>query len=218
MPGRPAPFRALRGRSDQPALEGFKDEGFVRLDDSAQLSRLVGRRSAQKPMPPAKRRRRMHPAKLGRTWPGFCLRSSPDGRASNQRSLSASAIAVLVSRIEGAPATLAAEPRKRSASPQATMARPAQCGQPWLRHSAARLLVPKASGRRPRSRAFVPSPPPPRRSESLPPPPEPAIQIRQSGGHSRRCSTLSRPTPENQETENSSAFIRYQAFLKPAPA
>jgi hypothetical protein len=38
MPGRSAPFARLARQIGPPALEGFKDEGFVRLDDSAQLS------------------------------------------------------------------------------------------------------------------------------------------------------------------------------------
>ena len=46
MPGRSAPFARLARQIGPPALEGFKDEGFVRLDDSAQFSGLVGGRSA----------------------------------------------------------------------------------------------------------------------------------------------------------------------------
>src|SRR3984957_9007530 len=52
MPGRAAAFARLARQIGPPALEGFEDEGFVRFDDSAQPSRLVDRRSAQKTMLP----------------------------------------------------------------------------------------------------------------------------------------------------------------------
>jgi hypothetical protein len=48
MPGFAAPF-TRRARQVRPsAFEGFEDEGFVRFDDPAQASRLVGGRRAQK--------------------------------------------------------------------------------------------------------------------------------------------------------------------------
>jgi len=46
------------------ALEGFEDEGLVRFDDSSQASGLVAGGRAEKPMAPAKRRRRMDAAQL----------------------------------------------------------------------------------------------------------------------------------------------------------
>ena len=78
---------------------------------SLKLSGLVGGRSAQKPMPPAKRRRRMHPAKLGRLGQAFAFNHRP-GVIEPTLPFVQMRHRRLGEPIEGAPATLAPEPRK----------------------------------------------------------------------------------------------------------
>jgi hypothetical protein len=94
-----------------PAFEGFEDEGFVRFDDPAQASRLVGGRRAQKPMPPAEGRRRMNAAQLR----GLSQALALDHRARVSRPfllLAQMRHRRFGQRIERAPATLAAEPQQ----------------------------------------------------------------------------------------------------------
>ena len=111
MPGLSAALARLSRQIGPPALEGFEDEGFVRLDDSAQRSRLVGGGSAQKPMPPAEGRRRMDAAqfrglrqalaldhRLGVIEPLLLLAQMRHRR--------------LGQRVERAPAALAAKPQQ----------------------------------------------------------------------------------------------------------
>jgi hypothetical protein len=65
MSGLSSALSRLSRQIGSPALERFEDKGLVRLDNSAQRSGLVGRGRAEKPMPPAKSRRRMNAAELG---------------------------------------------------------------------------------------------------------------------------------------------------------
>ena len=51
--GRFRPFCAPCAAGRTSGLEGFENEGLIRLNNSAQRSRLVVGRRAQKPMPPA---------------------------------------------------------------------------------------------------------------------------------------------------------------------
>ena len=64
MAGRPTPFSRLAWQIGPTALEGFENEGLIRFDDPAQRSRLVVRWRAEKPMPPAERRRWMDAAEF----------------------------------------------------------------------------------------------------------------------------------------------------------
>src|SRR6267154_2163717 len=111
MPRRSSPFARLAGEIGPPTLEGFEDEGLVGLNDSGQRSRLVRRRRAEKPVTPAKGRRRMNATKLcglrqasafdhrsGMVEPALPFAQPPHRRFGQ--------------RIEGAPASLAAEPRE----------------------------------------------------------------------------------------------------------
>ena len=61
-----AALAGLARQTGAPALEQFEDEGFVRFHNSLQRLRLVERRSAQEPMPPAIGRGRMDAAAFGR--------------------------------------------------------------------------------------------------------------------------------------------------------
>ena len=107
----PPPLSRLSRQIGPSALEGFEDEGLVRLDDSAQRSRLVGRRRAEKPMPPAEGRRRMNAAQLGglRQAPAFDHRS---GMIEPTLLLAQMRHGRFGQRVERASATLAAEPQQ----------------------------------------------------------------------------------------------------------
>ena len=192
-----------------PALEGFKDEGFVHLDDSAQFSGLVGARSAQKPMPPAKRRRRMHSAKLGRPGQAFALDHRPSVveptlpfvQMRHRR---------LGERIEGAPAALAAEPRKPMRASPGDDRSSCAMGTALARHA---LMAARPQSIRTTTplRAVVPRPAG-RGGLRFSRPSEPAIQIRQSGRHFPALLDAQPPNARKQ-TENSSAFIYQQVSL-----
>ena len=73
----PPRLRALRGRSDHRPLKDLRMKVSSASTIPLSFLRLVGGRSAQKPMPPAKRRRRMHPAKLGRLGQAFAFDHRP---------------------------------------------------------------------------------------------------------------------------------------------
>ena len=187
----PPRLLSLARQIGPPALEGFKDEGFVRLDDSAQLSGLVGGRSAQKPMPPAKRRRRMHPAKLGCLGQAFAFDHRP-GVVEPTLPFVQMRHRRLGERIEGAPATLAAEPQQPARASPGDDRSSRTMGQPWLA-TRSWPLVPKASGRRPRFAPLSVAPPaagvfvsPARLS--------PPSRFAKAAATSRRCSTRSRPS------------------------
>ena len=77
MAGRPTPFSRLAWQIGPTALEGFENEGLIRFDDPAQRSRLVVRWRAEKPMPPAERRRWMDAAEFRGLRQTSCPRSSP---------------------------------------------------------------------------------------------------------------------------------------------
>ena len=111
MTGRSAPLARLSRQIGPAALEGFEDKGLIRLDDSAQRSRLVVGERAQKPMSPAERRRRMHPAKLGRLGQAFAFDHRP-GVVEPTLPFVQMRHRRLGERIEGAPAALAAEPQQ----------------------------------------------------------------------------------------------------------
>ena len=64
MPGRSASLMRLARQVGPAALEGFEDEGLIRLDDSAQTARLVVGGRAQVSMPPAERGGRMDAAQF----------------------------------------------------------------------------------------------------------------------------------------------------------
>jgi hypothetical protein len=111
---------------------------------------------------------RLLPSIIARAW-------------SNQRSLLCRcAIAVLVSALKVRPQLLQRNRESPCERPQATIARPAQWGQPWLATRSC-PLVPKASGRRPRFAPLSVAPPaaevsvspdrqrPPSRSAKAPP-------------------------------------------------
>ena len=143
---------------------------------------------------------RLLPSIIARAW-------------SNQRSLLCRcAIAVLVSALKVRPQLLQRNRESPCEPPQATIARPAQCGQPWLA-TRSWPLVPKASARRSR---FAPLSlaPPAAAVFASPARLSPPSRFAKAAATSRRCSALRRPTPENQ-TENSSAFIESNS---PSPA
>ena len=143
---------------------------------------------------------RLLPSIIARAW-------------SNQRSLLCRcAIAVLVSALKVRPQLLQRNRESPCERPQATIARPAQWGQPWLA-TRSWPLVPKASARRPRCAPLSLAPPAAEASVS-PARLSPPSRFAKAAATSRRCSTLSRPTPENQ-TENSSAFIESNSQDRP---
>jgi hypothetical protein len=107
----PPRLRALRGRSDHRPLKDSRMKVSSASTIPLKLRVLVGGRSAQKPMPPAKRRRRMHPAKLGRFRQAFAFDHRP-GVVEPALPFVQMRHRRLGERIEGARATLAAEPRK----------------------------------------------------------------------------------------------------------
>ena len=131
-------------------------------------------------MPPAKRRRRMHPAKLGRLGQAFALNHRP-GVVEPTLPFVQMRHRRLGERIEGAPATLAAEPRKpMRASPgddrSSRAMRTALARHPLMaaRSQSIRTTIPL--------RAFVPRPAG-RGGLRLAGPLKPAIQICQGGRH-----------------------------------
>ena len=106
-----AALAGLARQTGAPALEQFEDEGFVRFHNSLQRLRLVERRSAQEPMPPAIGRGRMDTAAFGRLGQADAV----DHR------LRLVEPAILLAQpghprpgrgVEGAPARLAAIPRQ----------------------------------------------------------------------------------------------------------
>ena len=131
-------------------------------------------------MPPAKRRRRMHPAKLGRPGQAFALDHRPSVveptlpfvQMRHRR---------LGERIEGAPATLAAEPRKPMRASPGDDRSSCAMGTALARHA---LMAARPQSIRTTTplRAFVPRPAG-RGGLRFSRPPEPAIQIRQSRRH-----------------------------------
>ena len=180
MPGRPAPFTRLARQIGPTALEGFKDEGLVRLDYFAQVLGLVGGRSAQKAMAPAKRRRRMHPAKLSRLGQAFAFDHRP-GVVEQTLPFVQMRHRRLGERIEGAPASLAAEPRKPMRASRRDERSSRAMGTALVRHP---LMAARSQSIRttPSLRTFLHRPAG-RGSLRLSHPPKPAIQIRQGGGH-----------------------------------
>lgn len=146
---------------------------------------------------------RLLPSIIARAW-------------SNQRSLLCRcAIAVLVSALKGREQLLQRNRESPCERPHPTIARPAQCGQPWLA-TRSWPLVPKASGRRPRFAPLSAIPPAAPEVCVSPARLSPPSRFAKAAATSRRCSGLNRPTPENQ-TENSSAFIE-SSSSSPTPA
>ena len=111
MPGLSIPLSRLSRQVGPSALEGFEDEGLIRLDDSAQRSGLVVGGRAQKPMPPAKSRRRMNAAKLGGLRQTLARDHRP-GVIGPALLLAQMRHRRLGERVERAPATLAAKPQQ----------------------------------------------------------------------------------------------------------
>ena len=135
---------------------------------------------------------RLLPSIIARAW-------------SSQRSLLCRcAIAVLVSALKVREQLLQRNRESPCERPHPTIARAAQCGQPWLA-TRSWPLVPNASARQPRFALLSAGQPAPEVSVS-PARLGPPSRFAKAAATSRRCSGLSRPTPENQ-TENSSAFI-----------
>ncbi len=137
----PAPFRrrlrAFRRQIGPSALEGFRELKVSSAStNSAQASeacRSAGR--AQKPMTPTKRRRRMEPAELPRSWPGSCPRSSRARDRASASFLRRCAIGVLVSVLKVRPQLLQRNRKSPCERPQPTISRPAQWGHPSSRHA-----------------------------------------------------------------------------------
>ena len=211
MPGRPAPFTPLARQIGPTALEGFKDEGLVRLDDSAQL---LGLSAAGAP----RKRWRQRNAAVGRTPQSSAvlarLLPSIIARAwSSQRSLLCRcAIAVLVSALKVRPQLLQRNRESPCEPPQATIARPAQCGQPWLA-TRSWPLVPKASGRQPRFAPLSLAPPAAEASVS-PATPSPPPQARHPDAPRRRPGAQ----PPNPRKPNGKLIGLHRIkLLKPRP-
>src|ERR1700728_1398773 len=207
----PPRLRALRGRSDHRPLKDSRMK--VSSASTIPLKRL-GLSAAGAPRNRCRQRNAVvgctpqSSAVLARLLPSIIARAW-----SNQRSLLCRcAIAVLVSALKVRPQLLQRNRESPCERPQATIARPAQWGQPWLA-TRSWPLVPKASGRPPR---FAPlSVAPPAAGVSVSPARlSPPSRFAKAAATSRRCSTLSRPTPANQ-TENSSAFIESSSSSPP---
>ena len=160
MPGLAAPFTRCARQVGPPAFEGFEDEGFVRFDDPAQRSRLVGGGRAQKPMPPAEGRRRMNAAQLRGL--GQALALDHRARGGPFLFLRRCAIGVLVSALKvrpqpcsGTATARASDPSQRSRGRRSADTPEPQPAQ--ARRSARPPDAPACPALRPRR------PPPPRR-------------------------------------------------------
>ena len=209
----PPRLRALRGGSDHRPLKASR----MKVSSASMIPlKLRGLSAAGAPRKRCRQRNAVvgctpqSSAVLARLLPSIIARAW-----SNQRSLLCRcAIAVKVERIEAAPTALAAKPRKpMRASPTR---------RSFVLRNGDSLGSPRAHGRSspkrpdedPASR-LCPSPRG-RRGLGLPLAPKFAIRFAKAAATSRRCSTLSRPTPENQ-TENSSAFIESNSSSPPKP-
>ena len=124
-----AALAGLARQTGAPALEQLEDEGFVRFHNTLQRLRLVDRRSAQEPMPPAIGGGRMDAAAFGRLG---------EANAVDHR-LRLVEPAILLAQpghprpgrgVEGAPACLAAIPRQAVRPTQPTISSAPQCAQP----------------------------------------------------------------------------------------
>ena len=155
-------------------------------------SGLVGRGSAQKPVTPAKRRRRMHAAtfsglgrllsfdhRLGVVNPALLFVKMRHRRLGDSLKVR---LQLLQRNRES--------PRER---PQATIFSPAQCGQPRL-STRSWPLVPKTSGRRPR---FAPLPVAPAAGAPVSVAPSTSRRPRSSFAKATNCPTLLRVRSRN---------------------
>ena len=195
----PPRLRALRGRSDQRPL---KDSRMKVSSASTIPPNFLGLSAAGAPRKRWRQRNAVvgctpqSSAVLARLLPSIIARAW-----SSQRSLLCRcAIAVLVSALKVRPQALQRNRESPCERPHATIARPAQWGQPWFA-TRSWPLVTKASGRRPRFAPFSIAPPAAEASVS-PTRPSPPFRFAKAAATSRRCPALSRRTPENQ-TENS---------------
>ena len=161
--------------------------------------------------PPAKRRRRMHSAKLGRSGQAFALDHRPSVveptlpfvQMRHRR---------LGERIEGAPATLAAEPRKPMRASPGDDRSSCAMGTALARHALHGRSSPKHPDDDPAAR-LVPRPAS-RGGLRFSRPPEPAVQIRQSRGH---FPALLDPQPPNARKPDGNLFSLHRIkLLKPA--
>ncbi len=112
MPGRSAPLARLSRQIGPPALEGFKNKGLIRLDDSAQRSRLVASAGARRNR--CRQRKavvRMHAAQFSGLHQTLALDHRP-GVIEPTLLLAQMRHRRFGQRVERAPATLAAEPQK----------------------------------------------------------------------------------------------------------
>src|ERR1700689_3785408 len=185
----PPRLRALRGRSDQRPLKDSRMKvssastiplNFFGLSAAGAPRKRWRQRNAVVGCPP------QSPAVLARLLPSIIARAW----ASQRSLLCRCAIAVLVSALKVRPQLLQRNRESPCERPQATIARPAQWGQPWLA-TRSWPLVPKASGRQPPFAPLSLAPPAAEASVSpatpSPPPqgrhPKSAIPMRQGGGH-----------------------------------
>ena len=111
MSGRSAPLPRLSRQVGPSALEGFEDEGLVRLDDPSQHPGLVGSGRAEKPMPPAEGRRWVNAAEFGGLRQALAL-DHRSGVIEPFLFLAQMRHGRLGQGVERAPAALAAEPQK----------------------------------------------------------------------------------------------------------
>ena len=201
MSGRSAPLARLSRQVGPSALEGFEDEGLVRLDDPSQHPGLVGSGRAEKPMPPAEGRRWVNAAEFGGLRQALAL-DHRSGVIEPFLFLAQMRHGRLGQGVERAPAALAAEPQKSMrASPADDLAAP-QCGQPRP-STRSWLAVPSASSRWPRLPRFFSE------ASAKSPDPEPVsarLAFVNACNASRRCPPL-KPAIADSQAENSSALI-----------
>ena len=202
----PPRLRALRGRSDHRPLKDSR----MKVSSASTIPRS---RHGLLTAGARRNRCRQRKAVVGCTpsWPGFCLRSSP-GVIEPTLPFVQMRHRRLGQPVEGAPATLAPEPRKpMRASPgddrssramgTALACHPLMAARSQSIWTATPL---RAFVRRPAGRGGL----------RLSRPPKPAIQIRQGGSH---FSALlgAQPTNARKQTEKSSAFIESSSSSPP---